>query len=119
MLEVLVLVLVHQKNKKMTTEETINYASENIYRTKSECFVIHERPLYVKQVEMKLENGMYARDHHGKKASVPVQCASTDEGAVSVSDGSGIKMVRCQVGDPESSRIPVLDAGYLLGWKHL
>jgi hypothetical protein len=75
-----------EERKNMSVEDVIAWAAENVYATKSESFHVYIRPLYVKQVAAKLENGMYARDHHGHKIFMSVQCASTDEGAEPVMD---------------------------------
>jgi hypothetical protein len=74
---------------------------------------------------------MYARDHHGHKALMSVQCASTDEGAEPVmgnivTEERIVRLVKCDESDPESSRIPILDENgsqkdspqFLIGWRN-
>ena len=99
-----------EERKNMSVEDVIAWTAENVYETKAESFHVYIRPLYVKQVAAKLENGMYARDHHGHKIFMSVQCTSTDEGAEPVSEkGGAVRLVKCEENDPESSRIPILD----------
>lgn len=98
--------------------KTIEQIHSQVYTTQAEVFEIYERPLYTREIPMKYENGYNARDHHGKKIMIHVQCASTDEGAIASNDENGnIMMIRCNKNEPEAVQVLNEDGKPLLGWR--